>query len=259
MNQTFSIKRFSMLSKKHLAENYKTYLMSAGVMLGLLLIVFGISSYGNNGVLQINMQSSNFTIFMLMGGSIFTSLIFADLGNKKEAIPALTLPASSFEKFLVNWIVSFLIFQIVFIVIFYFVAVVVISFGKRIPGQQNTLLNVFSDDTKAWYTFIIYIVLQSVTFFGAIYFEKLHFVKTAFAFFIGVFLLGILNKPIITSMFSRNVMGTTIFSPISITEKDKAFTIHANDIKNYQEGIVLGLVVLILWISAYYRLKEKEV
>ncbi|RYE29241.1 MAG: hypothetical protein EOP42_14835 [Sphingobacteriaceae bacterium] len=259
MNQTFSAKRFAMLFSKHVVENYKTYLMSAGVLAGILFLGLGLNAYASNGYLKINTQTGFFIAGLLFAGSIFTSLIFADLGNKKEAIPALTLPASAFEKYLVSWLITLPIFILIFTGIFYFVAAVVISFGSSSPGRENHLLNIFSEDQEAYYAFIIYIFLHAVIFFGAIYFERLHFIKTAFAFFISVFLLGLINRPILSAMFDQSVTGTSIFSPVDISNGNEAFQIHAPDVKTATEAIITGIVVLILWTSAYYKLKEKEV
>ncbi len=259
MNQFFSIRRFSMLFKKHTVENYKTYLMSAGVLAGMLLLFLGVSSYANGGYLSPGSQQGIFVVFLLLAGSIFSSMIFAELGDKKKAIPALTLPASHFEKYAVAWLYSFVLFQLLFIGLFYLIGAIVINLGQNSPGRENVLLDLFSEERKTYIALIIYPILHAIIFFGAIYFEKLHFIKTAFAFFIGVFLLGLINKPIISAMIDKKTPGTTIFSPVSVTEGDRAWTIYAADTTNYQLSIVTGLVVIMLWISAYYKLKEKEV
>lgn len=259
MNQTFNIQRFSMLFKKHTIENYKTYLMSVGVLAGMLLLFMGIASYGSGSYLSLGTQETFFVSFLLIAGCIFTSLVFADLGDKKKAIPTLILPASHFEKYLVAWLYSFVIFQLLFVGLFYLIATIVTNLGQDIPGRENSLLDIFSTDRKAYAAFIIYPILHAIIFFGAIYFEKLHFIKTVFAFFIGVFLLGLINKPILSSMFDQKVQGSSIFSPVQLSNGKESFEIHAPDVKDQTEGIVLGLVVLVLWISAYYKLKEKEV
>ncbi len=249
-----------MLFKKHTLENYRTYLMSVAVLAGILLLFIGFASYASNGYLSQRTQIGFFIPFLLGAGCIFTSLIFADLSNKKEAIYALTLPASHFEKYLVNWLYSFVIFQLVFVAVFYLIAAFVIQLGHQsTPDQDNSLFNVFSEDRKPYYAFIIYTGLHAIIFFGAIYFEKLHFIKTAFAFFIGAFLVGLLNRPILSMMFDNQVDGTSFFSPVNISNGKNAFTIRAVSMPDYLGAVVLGLVVLILWISAYYKLKEKEV
>lgn len=262
MNQTFNLTRFAMLFKKHTIENYKTYLMSAAVLAGLLILLLGVISYNTGGYLGQGVQFGVFMAFLLLAGCIFTSMIFSEMGDKKKAIPALTLPASHFEKYLVGWLYSFIIFQVVYVGIFYLITTVIVQMGQPgTPQHPNAVINLFTNDFKPhpYYTFIIYTFLHALTILGAIYFEKLHFIKTGFAFFIAAFAFGLINKPIMNSMINEKINGTTFFSPISFTDGKQYWTIHAVSMPDYSGAIVLGLVVLILWISAYYKLKEKEV
>ncbi len=248
-----------MFFKKHTVENYKTYLMSVGVLAGLLILFMGIASYGNDGYLLLGFQEAIFIIFLLLAGCIFTSLVFADLGDKKKAIPALTLPASHFEKYFVSWLYSFLIFQLLYVGLFYLIATIVISFGHDMPGRENVLLDLFDKDRIAYMAFVLYPILHSIILFGSIYFEKLHFIKSGFAFFICIFLLGLLNRPIMASMIDHQIVGTTIFSPLQITDGKTYWTIFPPEIQKQTVGIVIVIVVVLLWVSAYFRLKEKEV
>lgn len=250
-----------MLFKKHTLENYHTYLMSVAVLAGIMLLSLGLSSYGN-GYLSQSVQFGFFVAFLLLAGCIFTSMIFTDLGDKKKAIPALTLPASSFEKYFVGWLYSFVIFQVLYVALFYLIATIVVQFGHpSIPQRDNSVINLFTNDFRPhpYYAFIIYTFLHSITFLGAIYFEKMHFIKTAFAFFIGAFILGLINKPIMDSMIKEIINGVTIFGPVIITNDKQNWIIRQTSLQDYKGAIVLGLVVLVLWISAYYKLKEKEV
>lgn len=259
MNQTFNLNRFAMLFKKHTMENYRMYLMSAAVLAGILLLFMGFVAYNNEGFLPQYVQTSFFIPFLLIAGGIFTSMIFSDLGDKKKAIPTLTLPTSHFEKYLVSWIYSFVIFQIVFVALFYLTAFLVIQFGHDLPGRENHLINVFSIDQKTYYAFIIYTLLHGIAFLGAIYFERMQFIKTAFAFFIAAFLLALLNKPIMNMMIDAKTVGGTIFSPVDILDGKTSWTIRQTDLQDYTGAIALGIIVMLLWISAFFRLKEKEV
>ncbi len=259
MNQTFNLNRFAMLFKKHTMENYRMYLMSAAVLAGILLLFMGFVAYNNAGFLPENVQTSFFITFLLFAGTIFTSMIFTEMGDKKKAIPALTLPASQFEKYLVGWIYSFVVFQIVFVALFYLMAFIVIQVGHDVPGRENHLVNVFSKDQKSYYAFIIYTLLHGIAFLGAIYFEKMHFIKMAFAFLIGAFLLALLNMPIMNMMIDAKTVGSTIFSPVDISDGKTSWTIRQTDLQDYTGAIVLEIIVVLLWISAFFRLKEKEV
>src|ERR1700712_4678815 len=120
MNNTFNIDRFMLLFKKRSVEQAKTYLLSIAVLTGMLFIILGFNSFTNRGHLDRNPQGIIFMFFLLLGGSIYTSLSFTDMGDKKMAIPALALPASHFEKYLVSWLYSYVIFQLVCVGVFYF-------------------------------------------------------------------------------------------------------------------------------------------
>src|ERR1700743_2754531 len=100
MNNTFDLNRFLLLFKKHTLEHAKIYLLSFIVLMGLVFLVLGFDSYTNGGLLDKKAQQISFIFIMLIGGSIFTSMSFIELGDKKKAIPFLTLPASHFEKYL---------------------------------------------------------------------------------------------------------------------------------------------------------------
>ncbi|WP_449438391.1 hypothetical protein [Pedobacter steynii] len=182
MNETFNFTRFLNLFKKHTAEQYKTYLMSAGVLIGVLILILGFISYSTRGHMGPTIQAAMFINFLFFSGTIFTSLIFTDLGDRKKSIPALSLPASHFEKYLVAWIYSFVIFQLVFLACFYTIDYLVVAAWNASAEEKMELINVFSPDRKVWASFLIFAVLHSICFLGAVFFEKLHFIKTVFVF-----------------------------------------------------------------------------
>ncbi len=119
MKKTFSLNRFGRLFKKHTKEHYRNYLMSIAVLVGVMILGGSFLVYMADVQLDKNIQTFLFFTIMLLAGTIFTSSVFADLGEKKKAIAWLTLPASHFEKYLVAWIYSFLLFIIVYTLIFY--------------------------------------------------------------------------------------------------------------------------------------------
>jgi hypothetical protein len=104
MINTFNFGRFFRLFNKHTREQYKAYLMSTAVLAGILIIMLGTLAYSNNGYLNLKAQAVYFDFFLLAAGTIFTSTVFAELGDEKKTIPALTLPVSHFERFLVGYI-----------------------------------------------------------------------------------------------------------------------------------------------------------
>lgn len=258
MNDTFSFKRFIMLFKKHTIENANLYLLSAGVLMGLLFITLGLVAYTLGGVVPPTVQTIIFVFFMIFSGSIFTSISYASLGDKRKAIPMLTLPASHLEKYLVVWIYSFIIFQLVFVGIFYLADSIVLNFGASDTNPVQ-LLNLLDKRYFAFIAFAIYIALHAFTLWGAIYFEKLHFIKTSFAFFALLIVFVILNQPVLYLMIDKELLINMPFDSLRFMDNGHKQNIEQPINFDYYHLATVVVMALLLWCSAFYRLKEKEV
>ena len=259
MNDIFEIKRFTGLFTKHTAENYKTYLMSIAVLIGGLGIIISFISYTSEGHISVIEQGMVFLIVMFLSGSVFTSMIFSDLGDRKRAIPILTLPASHLEKTLVGWIYAYVLFQFVYLFCFYLVDITIIHISNENLINKNNIVNVFSSEDRFYIAFFQFAIINSICFIGAIWFEKMHFIKTAFVFLIFVLLLTFFNYLSIGWMFNVNVAKASPFNGIGFLENGKFWFIRGN----HQSNIILFATVVltssILWICSYFRLKEKQV
>lgn len=61
------------------------------------------------------------------------------------------------------------------------------------------------------------------------------------------------------SMIDHKIVGTTIFSPLQITDGKTYWEIRPAEIQNQTIGIIIAILVVLMWVSAYFKLKEKEV
>ncbi|NQX42953.1 hypothetical protein SAMN05421820_113207 [Pedobacter steynii] len=259
MNNTFSFRRFSLLFSKHTTEYYKTYLLSVAVLLGLLTAILGFSSYVSGGPIHEKAQLAIFWVFLLGAGSIFTSMIFSDFGDKRKSISMLTLPVSHFEKYLVAWLYSFVIFQLVFVLSFYAVDFIVLLIGNSGKSQGLKILNVFSAEENYRLVFLFYAILHSLAFLGAIFFEKIHFIKTAFVVLLLCLLAVLINQPIADALFDAKLAKVVPFVSLGVEEGGRYYLIRPlPSIEPVMFGLSLSCIAL-LWIGAYFKLKEKEV
>jgi len=259
MNNTFNLSRFLLLFKKHSIEHAKTYLLSTVVLIGLLFLILSFNSYTNHGLLDKKAQQLTFLFIMLGGGSIFTSMSFIELGDKKKAIPFLTLPASHFEKYLVSWLYSYVIFQLVFVGSFYLVDNIVINLGAPHPDERDQLLNVFSAESKTSFVFVAYALFSGFTLWGAVFFEKIHFIKTSVIFFVCLIVLVLLNNQLITLLISKSAQGNVPFEGAGLNEQTNYFRIYPDKSITQYDDYIIVFVAILLWTSAFFRLKEKEV
>jgi hypothetical protein len=260
MNNTFNLTRFISYFKKHTVDNGKTYLLSTVVLIGILVVsLFFVVAMGN-GYLSIDWQMTVLMFAVLLGGSIFTSLTFSELGDSKKAIPVLTLPVSHLEKYLVNWIYTYVIFLIVTFSAFYVVDSVAIAFSS--PPQYSDsvkLLDLMSKETPGMLVFGMFTLFHTLAFWGAIYFDKLHFVKTAFVFFIGLLGFNLLSKALISVITDGHIGSTVFFQGSDIIDNGHRYFISTDSSINKVGVIIFIAIVLLLWTSAFFRLKEKQV
>lgn len=261
MNNLFDLKRFGMLFRKHMAEHLKSYLMSLAVLCGMLVLLLGLYSFPSGGG-ALASAAGQFAFFMLLlqlSGTIFTSTIFMDLSEKKRAVYTLTLPASSFEKYLVGWVLTVLVFPIVYMAAFYAVDLPLIYYFIRRYGIDAEVLNIFSDREPYYVAFVVYAFLNSIALFGAVFFQKMAFIKTAFFFFLSVIALSLVNK-----YFLKLIIGEAIYPRIpfgGITVRSGTFFSVWPD-EQVQQFYLTALAVsvtLLFWLAAFFRLKEKEI
>jgi hypothetical protein len=231
--------------------------MSLLVLVGVMRLGGAFIVYMLDAPMDLGMQTALFTIIILLAGTIFTSTVFADLGDKKKAMAWLMLPASHFEKYLVVWLYSFVIFIVLYTASFYGVLLFLTSI-KHFPGRHTEVFDIFYR-SGGLQVFLLYGLLQSIAFYGAICFEKLHFVKSAFVFFIAVALLIIINHLTQQVMLGREVMVDVPFGGAHFMENRKEEGINLTVAHQGQMLILISVLACIFWAAAYYRLKEKQV
>jgi len=200
-------------------------------------------------------QNACFVILMLLSGTIFTSTIFSDFGEKNKASAAIILPASSLEKFLVGWIYSYIIFIIAYSLVFFSALFALASF--KTWGDKTFIISGF-DQSVLTAVFTLYSFLHAIALFGAIGFKRLHFIKTAFLFFLAYTILLLINY-----FFLKQTTGATLvhidipFAQLSFMDRGKYYMV-----QNAESEITMTLaslvISLLLWASAYHKLKEQQ-
>ena len=152
MNNFSSFKRFSRLFVKHTAEHYRVYLMSVAVLAGVILLGGSFLFFVIPEPPDTGLQTAMFVILMLIAGTLFTSTVFSDFGDKDKAMPALTLPATAFEKFLIGWVYSYPIFLLVYSAVFY---LGLVGLGGARHWDANQHFELFSPRQDGFYTAFI--------------------------------------------------------------------------------------------------------
>jgi hypothetical protein len=260
MNNTFNLTRFLNYFKKHSIDNGKTYLLSTGVMIGIIALALLFVVATGTGHLSTDWQMTVLMFCVLFGGSVFASLTFADLSDKRKAIPALTLPVSQFEKFLVSWIYTYVVFLMVSFGAFYLVDIVAVSLSK--PSTylgQTKLLDLTNEGTPGILVLGVFTLFHAFAFWGSIFFNKLHFIKASFVFFICLIVLTLINKGLLVSLSDNHISQHMLTSGVQISENGRTtYYVPDTPVINLMP-VVFIIGVIMLWASAYFRLKEKQV
>jgi hypothetical protein len=258
MNNFFSMKRFSRLFVKQTTEHYRTYLMSAAVLAGVMLlggsfIFFVIPEPPDTG-----MQTAMFVILMLIAGTIFTSTVFNNFGDKSQSIASITLPATAFEKFLTGWLYSFIIFMLVYSCLFYGV-LAGLGHTKHWGANQHFIMLSFRRN-DIFMLMVMYSILHSISIFGAIFFKKLQFIKTGFVFFIGYSFIMVLNTLFLKSITGLNVAKLALpYAYLNFDVRNKYYSLAPKGLVSENVIFILMVIAVLIWIAAYFRLKEKQV
>jgi hypothetical protein len=248
--------RFGRLFKKHTKEHYRNYLMSIFVLVGVMILGGSFLIYMAEVQLDKNLQTFLFFTILMLAGTIFTSSVFADLGDRRKAIVWLTLPASHFEKYLVAWIYSFLILIVAYTLIFYLAIFTAIQI-QHAHGRPQVILNVF--DNQILQMYLVYAFLHAISFFGAVYFEKLHFIKTAFTFFIILAVLILINNGFLSVLLGRTIDSSLPFGYMRFGDNGQAVDIKLSGQDSPYMLYLMIILTLIFWVSSYFRIKEKQV
>lgn len=254
MNTTFSFKRVQQLLVKQFVENYKIYLMTLAVMVGVELFIFFIHIM-QHAPISIGEQTIEFNFFYFLGGAIFTSSIFAEYAQTRTCTYAISLPATQFEKYFVKWLYSFVFFQLVLALNFYLTYGIFVQsfrgdYGAEYKPQLLNLLHL------PIYTYLIYIVIHAVFFYGSIYFgSKAHFIKTTFAVMGIAIVLGKFYEMVQHIMVPEFKDGFHLFD----TYSDGHYFYKMDSFYLDQFFFAGVIVTILLWVAAYFRLQEKQI
>ncbi|MDB5262542.1 MAG: hypothetical protein JWQ14_1823 [Adhaeribacter sp.] len=259
MQNHFSLSRFGRLFRKHTAEYFKAYSMSLVVLLGALSLFLGFAAYTTHALIAPQQQAVLYFIGLLAAGTIFTSNVFINLSDKKTAIAALTLPASHLEKFLLAWLYSFVIFFIIYTLAFYLIDAIVINIDNS-RGQPRVLFNILNNEDEVNKIFFVYIFLHAVAIWGAVYFQKMHFIKTAFTLFLAIAAFALFNFVFMGALIGKDIQMAMPFGAMVVNEKADQY-LHISSWDTHQRIIILTFILMAvaLWLSSYMRLKEKQV
>ena len=268
----FDLKRFTHVLRNDFLEHKKTMLQA--VVLGYLIFTFSIilrtfnlyesSKIYNSGIADD--ISYNICQYAMFGFIIYILGIstrnILTLSRKQKRISFFMLPATTFEKYLAILMRTVGFYALSYIAIFYLAdwsrILFYLIFYPEAPVIEltNTYFDVNTYRPNLLLSFFTIISIQSVFILGAVSFYRSSFFKT-----LGV-LLAVIGLSTLLNIFFLFIFSTgeSSFEDLfSMLEQGvgNAFPVASDRaLFDLGESIISALVI---WILAYYRLKESQI
>lgn len=269
MNNIFSFKRFGLLMKKDISEDWKKYILQALVLFSALLIPFLIQSFGvydgsreltENRYIRENKELLGITLFVFaVAFPIFIAQMMDVIKSKQSRIHYLTYPCSTLEKFISRYLIHTVGFVIAFGIALY-LADFIRVFIYSIPSEnlelryidlgklyiKNNGAAVFNDDMLFNLFGSIYLFILSLYILGSTFWQKKSFVKTTVFIVLTTSLLVTM-----TYLISTAVIDYTKYVDLPPLFKD------TEKVSSLTSGTFASLA-LFFTVLAYFRFKEAE-
>lgn len=272
MNRYLSFRRIGRLLVKDLTEDYRGILIAVGAVTGILLLNYLLNGLGgsDNSLVRSNgsiaSASSNsalhmtyFTLTLFIGGFIVTSRAFLELHTKNRSHDWLMLPASPIEKYLSRLVLTSAGVAVGIVVYFTLFGLFGAGLMLLLFHRSYALFNPL--DGAVWMLVLHYIVLQSIFFAGAVYFKKLHFIKTVLV--LSGFGLLLLIVMVVTGriLFWKELLLAThgSFAHSELAALEPLLKSAGRTAALVSRIVYWGLLAPIFWVIAFFRLHEAEV
>lgn len=278
MNQTFSWSRFGRLLRKYFTDNRMQLLIYIGLLISGLLVLTAFVYQGFPNAVN----DQRMVLFFLLGWPcwyVFTVQQTAVLSQKERAINYLMQPASQLEKILLIWLVSGVGFIVVYLCVFAAFDTMGVAYVnnrnwspeqldaiRRMRGSM-TIGSIFSETAvsgtpaQLWvFTSLLHPFVMAFSLLVRRYTLPL-VVVIAFALLIFGCLVN--NSLLHTLTGSEDIGSSTPFSDAHAISPIERFRYYKVEIPQpIGNGIryTLGIVaIILLYVTAYFRLKEREV
>ncbi|MEO1518011.1 MAG: hypothetical protein AAFV95_23515 [Bacteroidota bacterium] len=260
MNQflIFNPKRFGQLLRRDLFfASKRVLLIGAGIFTFLVLFALGSFWHRDNDLMEFHQRF--FPIILLAGGILFTSSIFREAHQNQSGQIYLTLPASTLEKLLSKLLLSSVIFCVVVTTAYWLTSLLIGAMGSLIFGIDLPSFVPYDYYNRRF--IVLFLILQSFFFLGAISFRRYSWVKTGLTAFVTAIVMVLIFALIARLIFWDLFNGWAI----SRYEVEKVVPSEGFDnfarfqLRHILNFLLYGVTPLLLWTVSFFKLKEKEI
>lgn len=253
-------RRIGILLRNELWGNYKTLIITAGAIAGLLLII-NVASVSTAA--QWDFNQVFFPITYLITGMIATSLTFSSMHNKEKGYSYLLQPASHLEKCISKIILTTIGYTVIIIAGYFLFSLLAAGITSLFFGTAHGVFNPFT--REVWQYVGMYIVAQSIVLFSASFFKKLSLLKLILS------VNGLALVLALVAALSVRLMFWKFFGGFGLDVSSEffnslSFTTGYDNLVGFGKGLYTGLKIFgcyimppFFWFLTYLRIREKEV
>lgn len=271
MNQVFDFKRMMLLARFKFNLHKKVLFLSVMGYFALLFIIGFFIAYANR---DHTVVTEFFTIFhyialpilMCVGSVLLAGRSFQDMNTPEKSTMQILIPASTFEKYTI-YLLSTSILWMIFSFVFYQVFSILFNgLWSLVYGFEFVYFNAFDIFNVFMIDQIIlgYLLLHSIYLLGAAAFKKYPIVKTILTQFVINWVFGILAFIFMLIFFgSMEGFGNKMDAIDHIKPHQEWILSMSPEELEYKARFLLrSLTILLtasLYVTGYYKLKEREV
>lgn len=266
MNQTFSVSRFGRLLRKYFIDSRGQLLANLGLLMVVLMAVALILYSGS----PLPVSRNRVIPFFFIGWAAWYVFIWQQtdiLNHKERAMTYLMQPASQLEKILLIWLVSGIGFIVVYNLLFGLVDAVGVQYVNSRQWPNGTpILNTYYalDGFVPPHLFVFSALLHPFALAFLLVIRRYSLPSVAVFAFLLMFIGIIVNSLIMGSLIeigegNRIAPFDRLGVPSPINKNQYRMIDLPQPIGNQIRYTVGILAVVILYITAYFRLKEREV
>ncbi len=257
----FDWQRFLRLARAHWAEYRKAYLWFFGVGIAVQACVWlvGTGAGEHAETFSTGVQSTIYAVGLVASGALFAGRYFEALATRESALSVLMRPASGVEKFLLAFLIVAVFYPIAYTLAFQVCNLPAAMLARAANAASEHPLTgpyPYADFTPyfpfanhkgssgEWPLFLAVAALQALMVCSSLYFKRLAMLKGFMLAFVLLLLLMLL-------------------ATISDGNPDRLFAIWSRDadtppiLQAWSLLVWIG-VPLLLWASAYFLVKERE-
>jgi hypothetical protein len=267
MENQLNVKMMLLFGKKYAYENIKPAMLVLFAIASFFILLLGVYLlFTNPWLFAEGSQSFSYFMGLFLFGCFTGGVLFSELGSKSKAINFLMTPVSIFTKFCCGLFFGVILFIIGYTVVFLLVDSVVIQLANIKNGTHFSVINPLTINLYPnrlydgpWsLMFYVYFVAQSYFILVSVWTPKYSLVRSIVGLGILWVILILILLTITTSlpkgMFSDSFRD---YQVMDSKGQDKIIELPVFLSAVFVMFFEYALAPL-LWISAYLKLKEKQ-